>query len=468
MARGATAYLQKPLTKEVVLRALRERLPGRFAGAEQRSTVIVRYAWKSVGDLIAVPATSVASTSGSLIAGTPPTNMPTPTGQPALVVDAQGNGANATVDQTGNVQVTDTGVTLTPPLQALYNLLAVSRGKTVTGEVLGSGDGTVAGQEFVVQQSPVTYLMAPASTGSLNYKSTLQIYVDTVEWQEEQSFYGQEPDALVFVTEEDANNQTHVMFGDGINGARLPTGTNNVVANYRTGSGQSAPAAGTLTTIVQPQPHLQAILNPIAAGGGSDPDPPNQIQSYAPQSVLTLGRAISADDYETVAAQAPGVARACAYWTWDAAEQRNLVKIYVGDDAGAVTSAQTALANADDPNRPVKVALAIAVPLVVSFALEVDPQYDPAATLTAVTNALIDPNAGLLGANAVQIGQSLFLSQIYRVCVRPAVPGALALHNLSVTGSPGGTDYRFDPGEGGYFTLTMANLQIFRVLRTSP
>ena len=31
MARGATGYLQKPLTKEVVLRALREHIPGRFA-----------------------------------------------------------------------------------------------------------------------------------------------------------------------------------------------------------------------------------------------------------------------------------------------------------------------------------------------------------------------------------------------------------------------------------------------------
>jgi hypothetical protein len=420
-----------------------------------RSSVIVRYGWKSAGEFIAVPATSVTASSGSL---KPAANASAPTGQPVIIADSRGNGANAKADQTGAVQLTDTGVTLAPPLQALYNLLAVSRGKTVAGEVLGSGDATVAGQEFLVQQIPVTYLMAPPTASGLNYKSTLQVEVDTVFWTEVQSFYGQAPDARVFVTREDANHQTHVIFGDGVNGARLPTGTNNVVATYRTGSGQSAPPAGTLTTIVQPQPRLQAILNPIAAGGGSDPDPPGQIQRYAPQSVLTLGRAISADDYETIAAQAPGVARARSYWTWDPDEQRNLVKIYVGDDAGAVTSAQTALTNADDPNRPVKVALATAVPLVASFTVEIDSQYDPVAIRTAVTNALIDPDLGLLGANVVQIGQSLYVSQIYEACL--AVQGTLALHNLAVAGYPGGTDYRFDPGEGGFFTLTAANLTV--------
>ena len=93
----------------------------------------------------------------------------------------------------------------------------------------------------------------------------------------------------------------------------------------------------------------------MAVGGGADPDPPGQIRRYAPQSVLTFGRAISADDYETIAAQAPGVARARSYFAFDANQQRALVTIYVGDNAAAVGAAQTALALADDPNRPVVV-----------------------------------------------------------------------------------------------------------------
>ena len=74
----------------------------------------------------------------------------------------------------------------------------------------------------------------------------------------------------------------------------------------------TVPPIGTLTTILRPQPGLSAIRNPVAPGGGADPDPPEQIRRYAPRSVLTFGRAVSGDDYETIAAQTPGVRRARA------------------------------------------------------------------------------------------------------------------------------------------------------------
>ena len=95
-------------------------------------------------------------------------------------------------------------------------------------------------------------------------------------------------------------------FGDGVNGARLPTGVNNVVATYRIGAGAASPPAGKLTVIAQSYPGLRSVLNPVAVGGGADPDPPDQIRRYAPRSVLTFGRAVSVFDYEALAAQAPG------------------------------------------------------------------------------------------------------------------------------------------------------------------
>ena len=42
---------------------------------------------------------------------------------------------------------------------------------------------------------------------------------------------------------------------------------------------------------------------------------------------------------------APGVSRVRTYWTWDAGRQRALVKVYVGDDASAATSAPPAVAD---------------------------------------------------------------------------------------------------------------------------
>src|SRR5207237_6648540 len=141
----------------------------------------------------------------------------------------------------------------------------------------------------------------------------------------------------------DEEGKTHVLFADGVYGARLPSGRENVVARYRYGSGAASPSAGALTALLQPRPNVRAVRNPVPVGGGADPDPPEQIRRYAPRSVMTFGRAVSGLDYETIAAQTPGVARARVYWSWDASEQRNLVKVYVGDDGVAVTAASQAL-----------------------------------------------------------------------------------------------------------------------------
>ena len=64
-------------------------------------------------------------------------------------------------------------------------------------------------------------------------------------------------------------------FGDGVHGARLPTGLNNVVVRYRYGSGAEAPARGALTVLAKPWPGLRAVRNPVSVGGGADPDPPD-------------------------------------------------------------------------------------------------------------------------------------------------------------------------------------------------
>jgi hypothetical protein len=255
-----------------------------------------------------------------------------------------------------------------------------------------------------------------------------------------------------------------VIFGDGVNGARLPSGANNVVASYRYGSGKEAPEAGTLNVILKPQPGLKALRNPVAAGGGADPDPPDQIRTYAPRSVLTFGRAISGDDYEVIAAQTPGVARARAYWSFDAAQQRTLVTVYVGDDAGAVAAAKLGLAKAIDPNRPVKVLQATAREVRLSFALQVDPAKVADDIVAGVTAALLDPDEGLFGTNAVRIGKRVYNSQIYDACLE--VDGALAVHNLefAIKSSSGVFAVHHlpwhDPGEGAFFQLAESDLTV--------
>ena len=160
-----------------------------------------------------------------------------------------------------------------------------------------------------------------------------------------------------------------------------------------------------------------------------------------------------------IAAQAPGVARARAYWTWDPAQQRMLTRIYVGDSPSAINAANIALAGASDPNRPLQVKPAVSVTIGITFTLIIDPAYVWANLLAAVTAALIDPDAGLLGANAIQIGQVIYESQIYQACVN--VQGTVAVHDLQVSGiSATGPAFRLEPGEGGYLLLPSQNLII--------
>lgn len=438
--------------------------------SSERASALLLYSWKSVGTIIGTPAASfsAAPAIASVLLNTPlPAALQSISGQDVLLSDANGNGVEAEASYSSGppaglslANFSDSTVNLTPPLNVLFNLLAVTRGQTVTGEILGSGDATItAGQEFVLQKSPLTYLQNPTSTSGADYSSTLQVWVNGVQWQEMPSFYAQPPTAQIFVTREDLQNQTHVRFGDGVNGARLPSGVNNVVANYRYGSGLAAPDSGSLAVILQSWPGLNSILNPVQVGGGADPDPPQQIKTYAPNSVLTFGRAISASDYESIAAQAPGVARARAYFSWDPAQQRMLTKVYVGDNADAVASADSALAAACDPNRPLSVIPAVAVPITLSLTLLVDPTCIAANVVAAATAALIDPNLGLLGVNVIRIGQAIFASQIYKACL--SVAGAIAVHDIQVTGVPvSGCDFQLNPGEGLFLQLTTQNLTI--------
>jgi hypothetical protein len=439
-------------------------------GTLNRKRVVIRYAWQDVGQLIATAAKSFITTANTLTAVSPAT-FASAAAAPVIIEDANGKGVPGTGSTSGtpatSLQIFNLPtppLTLATPLRALFDLLSVTRGKTVPTEILGSGDATVAGQEFVLKKSPLTYLLSDSSSSDVNYKSTLRVWVDGLEWTEAASFYDQSPDAQVFVTREDEDNKTHVLFGDGINGARLSSGINNVTSSYRYGSGAESPAAGSLTVILNPQPNLKAIRNPVPAGGGADPDPPEQIQRYAPRSVLTFGRAVSADDYETIAAQTPGVARARSYWTFDAGQQRSLVKVYVGDDDNAKSAAEMALAGAADPNRPISVVTATLIPIKLSLSIKMDPRRLAADVIASVRTALIDPDAGLFGRNVVRIGQFVYHSQICAACL--SVPGVLAVHAMVFLAQKGNDfafdppDFRHDPGEGGFFQLLDQNLNV--------
>ena len=428
----------------------------------------VLFGWVEAGVLVDQPPSAWNGTSSNLQPIQPasfPHSSPLgiPGAAPILLADSAGNGAqaSATVAADGSLSVnwpsstpTPLNPTFAPPITVYYDLLPVSAGKTVKNEIVGSGDSTQTGQSFKLAKSPVTYLAAGST-----YASTIALTVNGLPWTEVASFYGQPASAQVFVAHQDANQNTYIDFGDGVNGALVPTGTNNIVATYRYGGGASSPAAGKLTVVAKSFPGLQSVVNPVAVAGGSDPDPASLIRQYAPRSVLTFGRAVSVFDYQAIAAGAPGVSMASAQWSWDSANQRAGVMVYVAGQPGIAASVKLLLNASGDPNRPVTVKSATQIPVTLTLQLVVLAGVDITTLESDVTTALCDPSTGVFSPPQIAIGQALFDSNIEAAL--QVIPGviAVAASTFAFGGSvdPGPLHI---PGEGCFFSLATANLNL--------
>lgn len=452
--------------------------PGRKPGAALAypSSKRVRYGFREAGRLVTpeLGASDLKSKTMLVVAAVPPARFPDGLtgGSRVLVEDATGAGVLATIvsgPSDGELTLQAAGgasFALAPPLRLLTNLIDVSRGATVRREVLGSGDASTSCQSFVLAKGPLTYLRPAKGASGALWKSTLRVHVNDVEWTEVDSFHGQPGDAAVFVTREDDERRTHVLFGDGVCGARLPTGTGNVIASYRYGSGAAAPGPGALTALLAPQPGLVAVKSPVGAAGGADPASGADMRRSAPRAVLTLGRAVSADDYEAMAALVPGVTRARAALSWDAGRQRALVTVWVHGPPGIEELTFTALAANADPNRPFQVKPAQPLPISVELTVLRDPRYEPGVVESAVRSALLDPESGLFGAAHTGIGTAVYRSRIHAACL---VPGVVAVRDLSVTARgerllvlmrTRGSEALIDPGADRFLKLDPEALSV--------
>jgi len=412
------------------------------------ASITVFYGWQEVAlvisDLDKELSKEVPSASATL-PDPPPDLTKLPDQFPALLEDAQNRGQATSISEVKPTLHSIAELSLTAPRQtalahpvSIYaNLLNATRGQTIADEALGSGDASQANQEFVLKKNPLTYLLAPTADKPGNYQSTLQVWVDGILWNEVPSFYRRGHDEAIYVTYEDNENKTHVVFGDGIHGARLPTGINNVVARYRIGAGKLAPAPGTLTTILKPYPGLKSVVNPVSPGGGDDPEPPGKIRSFAPASVLTFERAISLRDYEVMASQAPGVVKAQTHWTWDEKSLKAIVRVLViaeeTQSAGTVIEGvKELLRNKGMPNQIHVIEQAIPYPISLVITLVVDGRFIRKDVENQARAALLDADKGLLGINRIEIGKPLFHSALTEAII--AVPGIIAVSLIQVDG----------------------------------
>lgn len=322
-------------------------------------------------------------------------------------------------------------ITFKEPLTHVYirstvkinaNVAEATHGETKI-EILGSGDGSAVFQKFKLKQKPLTYISAASPSGS---ESSLEIRVNDIKWYESPSFYGRGPTERIFVTRMEDDGTVYVQFGDGITGARLPSGVENIQATYRIGIGlEGLLDAGQLSLLLSSQLGVKSVSNPLPSSGAEDPELPEDIRKNAPQTVLSLDRIVSVLDYQYFASAFAGIGKARADLLWKG-ENRTLHLSVASADQGAVdTSLKDKLSNAIDAARhnlfPVVINSFQQLYFNVVAAVKISPDYTAEKVLANVRELLLQSYS----FDARDFGQSVSPSEI--IAVIQSVAGVLAV-----------------------------------------
>lgn len=255
------------------------------------------------------------------------------------------------------------------------NVVRATHGETRV-ETLGSGDGAKPLQAFALKQPPLTYVSAPTAAGA---ESTLRVFVNDVRWREAPSFVDRGPAERIFALRRDDAEKTTITFGDGIEGARLPSGAANLQAVYRAGLGRGGNVrAGQLTTLQTRPQGVKEVRNPLRASGGADPETRDEARSGAALAVTALDRLVSVADHAAFARAFAGVGKAAAARLSDGG--RSVVHVTIAGAADApidpgsdiYLNLRRALRDLGDPLLPVALAPRALSALVVSAGVCID------------------------------------------------------------------------------------------------
>lgn len=181
------------------------------------------------------------------------------------------------------------------------NTVEIDQLQTITGRIVGSSDGSADQEMQLPGQSvePQTFILQVEEIGR-GYQPWQRI--------DDLALAGQ--DAAVFTLDSEAGA---IRFGDGVRGRVPGQGRRVRVAQMRAGGGLVGNLPpGTLVDISgttldgTPSPKLK-VLQPLATEGGSDAETLEEAERRIPALFRHSNRAVTAEDYQQLAAETPGV-----------------------------------------------------------------------------------------------------------------------------------------------------------------
>ncbi|GAA4191157.1 putative baseplate assembly protein [Microbacterium oryzae] len=132
------------------------------------------------------------------------------------------------------------------------------------------------------------------------------------EWLPTRDLLGTNAFLRDFVVELEADGRATIRFGDGEYGARPRAGTVFEV-RMRRGNGPAGNIGrGSIGHVVTPTPGITGATNLVPARGGTRAEPIERTRQHAPAAFFVAERAVTAEDYATMAERHPEVQRAVA------------------------------------------------------------------------------------------------------------------------------------------------------------
>lgn len=189
------------------------------------------------------------------------------------------------------------------------------------GETLsGSGNGVSVG----VSSGAANSIFRLTTTNVVRDSVQVTVFdgVNYLPWTQVQRLQDYSGTDKVFSAVDDGYGGTYVKFGDGVGGA-IPTNGHTVYATYRTCLGTNGNLATNTITEIGVVPGLSpaqvailtgtmSVTNVDVTSGGADPEDLASIRSNAAQAYRANNRAVTLEDYQSLALQVPGCGKASA------------------------------------------------------------------------------------------------------------------------------------------------------------
>ena len=261
-------------------------------------------------------------------------------------------------------------------------LLTVANEGAELDAAWGAGTGQLIDRGRPVFRGPAAAALRPDPRAALPQLTATDPAAGS-SWRPRRDLLHCGPADAFFVGETDDNAVLTLRFGDGTAGLQPPPGATLQLC-YRVGNGTAGNVgADTITTLElrdTSEPAVTAVRNPLAAAGGTDPEPVALVRQRAPRAFAqALQRAVTAGDYAQLAGEHSGVQAAGAQLRWTGSWYEAQVAI---DPLGTETAPCWLLADElrlleryRRIGHDVRVATAVRVPVELALCVQVQSGY---------------------------------------------------------------------------------------------